>query len=167
MPLRIELKAVERLVYRSEVVALGTFRCPATHPLFHDAGPCTHHTIVFPRTSTMIRHTGGLAFTASSQCATLQPHQDYTRAKISPIDAWDWIVIANDVLFDITRGSGSRPFSVTHVPVDSRTYLRQRRLFESANDENAIEIAADVLGALDERHVPSRRRRATTWLRRS
>src|SRR6185503_15148322 len=120
MPLAIELKPVETLLYRSDVVAFGTFRCPSTHPLFRDSGPCTHNTVVFPRTSTIIRHRGGAAFTASPNCATLyNEKQEYTRAEVSRIDASDWFVVADDAPL---------PFRKTHVPVKSSTYLRQRFL---------------------------------------
>lgn len=152
MPLPIELKPVETLLFRSDLVALGTFRCPATHPLFRDSGPCTHHTIVFPRTSTVIRHSGGRPFTASPQCATLyNQHQEYTRQAISAEDACDWIVIADDILLEMT--GSSRPFSTTHVPIDSRTYLRQRRLFAAPGDEEALMIAARVVAPAPQKPV--------------
>jgi AraC-like DNA-binding protein len=144
--LSIELKPVETLLFRSDVVAMGTFRCPATHPMFRDSGPCTHNSIVFPRTSTIIRHRGRSPFTASPNCATLYyQHQEYTRVAVSSMDASDWFVVADDLLL---------PFRETHVPVTPSTYLRQRRLFENVNaleplavDEEALSIAGEVMSS--------------------
>src|SRR5207237_5468778 len=48
VPFEVHLKPVETLLFRSDVVAAGTFRCPATHQLFRDSGPCSHHNFVFP-----------------------------------------------------------------------------------------------------------------------
>ncbi len=155
MLLPIELKPVESLLFRSDVVAMGTFRCPAHHPMFRDSGPCTHHTVVFPRSSTIIRHAGGAAFTATPNCATLyNKHQEYTRTPVSRIDASDWFVLADDILLELTGGDERLPFRATHVSIDSLTYLRQRRLFDAvANgdslgvDEEAMAIVARVVGA--------------------
>ena len=85
--LELRTKPVERVVFRSDLVAFGQFRCPAGHRLFRDSGPCTHHTFVFPRTSTVIRHAGGSAFVATPNCATLYNEgQQYMRQAISAAD---------------------------------------------------------------------------------
>ena len=79
MALEIHLKPVEALLFRSDVVAVGKFRCPATHPLFRDSGPCSHHTFVFPRTVTGIRHAGGASFTglaSTGEDASVRPASD-------------------------------------------------------------------------------------------
>jgi AraC family transcriptional regulator len=145
VPLLIDLKPVESLLFCSEVVAVGTFRCPSSHPLFPDSGPCSHHTFVFPRTATVIRHSGGKPFIATPNCATLyNQHQEYTRAKISDIDASDWYSVADDVLFAAT--GRDRPFQETHVPIDARTYMEQRRLQESLHDP--LEVEERVLALL-------------------
>jgi hypothetical protein len=60
--LDVRTKPVETLLFRSDLVAVGKFRCPVSHPLYRDSGPCTHHTIVFPRTMTAGRHVGGPSF---------------------------------------------------------------------------------------------------------
>ena len=164
MPLAIELKPVETLLFRSDLVALGTFRCPASHAMFRDSGPCTHHTIVFPRTSTVIHHGRGPSFTASPNCATLyNQHQEYTRTAVSSSDDCDWLVIADDILVEATGADDQRPFRATHVPVDSATYLRQRRLFDKitsldplAVDEEALAVAASVISSSVERRPPPR-----------
>lgn len=136
MPLDIRLKPVESLLFRSDVVAVGKFRCPATHPLFRDSGPCSHHTFAFPRTVTQIRHEGGATFVGSpGGVALYNQHQLYTRTKINDIDATDWYTVADDVLMDIVSGHDAaatpqRPFTVADVPCDARSYIEQRMLFD-------------------------------------
>ena len=129
--------------------------------MFRDSGPCTHHTVVFPRTSTVIRHAGGSPFTATPNCATLyNQNQEYTRRRVSSEDASDWIVLADDILRDLTQSEEQRPFRSTHAAIDSRTYMRQRRLFEAASagdslhvDEEAIAIVARVVSSRQARSV--------------
>jgi AraC-like DNA-binding protein len=146
MPLDIVLKPVETIVFRSDVVALGTFRCRSTDPLFRDSGPCTHHTFVFPRTSTIIRHSGGAPFTATPNCVTLyNQHQNYTRSAISSVDASDWFVMADDVLASCVDLDGARPFRATHIPIDGPTYLMQRRLFDAARTLDLLEVEERAL----------------------
>jgi AraC family transcriptional regulator len=147
--LDIRVKRVERVVFKSDVVAIGTFRCPASDPMFRDSGPSTHHTFVFPRTSTIIRHNGGRAFTAGPNCVTLYNQgQEYTRTKIAAVDACDWYVVADDILSAAADLDHGRPFRETHVPADSRMYLRQRELFESLDDVDAFEVEDTVLSLL-------------------
>jgi AraC-like DNA-binding protein len=160
MPLDVELKPVEKLIFRSDVVAMGSFRCPATHPLFHDSGPCSHHTFVFPRTATVIRHEGGTPFTATPNCVTLyNQNQAYSRSRISSVDACDWYVVADDVLFAAAGPAAAdrgRPFTETHVSMASSTYIRQRQLFDRvrsgtiepfAVDEEVLRLLHCVLGS--------------------
>ncbi|HSP14086.1 MAG TPA: AraC family transcriptional regulator [Thermoanaerobaculia bacterium] len=164
MPLPIALKPVERLLFRSDIVAIGSFRCPASHPLFADSGPCTHHTFVFPRTCTVIRHSGAPAFTATPNCVTTyNQKQEYSRRPISEADASDWYVVADDVLVAAT-GVRERPFRQTHVPIDARTYLLQRQLFEDAGrgvadpaeiDEAVLSLLSRVLEATPSRRINS------------
>ena len=133
MPLEIRLKPVEALLFRSDVVAVGKFRCPATHPLFRDSGPCSHHTFVFPRTVTRIRHAGGPSFVGTpGGVAFYNQNQQYSRKAISDIDASDWYTLADDVLFDIVDAdSGERPFRAASATVGARTFLEQRVLFDA------------------------------------
>ena len=153
VPFDVHLKPVETLVFRSDVVAFGTFRCPSSHSLFSDSGPCSHHTFVFPRSATSIRHEGGESFVATpNSVAFYNQHQRYTRSKISDADASDWFVIADDVLMDAVAvhdravaDRPARPFRFAHVPVDARVYAAQRGLFDSAARLEAFEIEESVL----------------------
>src|SRR2546423_615181 len=145
--LQVNLKAVETLVFRSDIVAFGKFRCPSTHPMYRDSGPCSHHTFVFPRTTTAIRHENGSWFVGTPNTASLyNQNQIYTRSKIDDVDASDWFVIADDVLLDaIPDVRPDRPFTRTHVPVDAATYRAQRHLFDNASELEPFEIEESVL----------------------
>ena len=149
----ITLKPVETLLFRSDIAAIGKFRCPSTHPLYPDSGPCSHHTFVFPRTSTAIHHARGDWFVGSPNTASLyNQNQPYTRSKVSDIDASDWFVLADDVLIDIIRDHDptvverpEHPFTRTHARVDADLYLEQRRLFENVSRLEAFEVEETVM----------------------
>ncbi|HWW62694.1 MAG TPA: hypothetical protein VN181_15070, partial [Thermoanaerobaculia bacterium] len=129
MPLDVRLKPVESLLFRSDVLAVGKFRCPAAHPLFRDSGPCSHHTFVFPRTMTTIRYANGPTVVGSpSSVLFYNQHQLYARTKISDVDASDWYTVADDVLVDLIGADAFRAFE---APVDARTFLAQRRVFDA------------------------------------
>ncbi len=153
MPLEIRLKPVEALLFRSDVVAVGKFRCPVTHPLFRDSGPCSHHTFVFPRTVTGIRHANGASFVGTpGGVAFYNQHQEYSRTPISEIDASDWYTVADDVLFDIVdTDSAERPFRAASATVDARTFLEQRMLFDALDrgtELDPLEVEETVLRVL-------------------
>src|SRR5688572_13229492 len=135
MPLEVRIKPVETLLFRGELVAVGKFRCPSTHPLFRDSGPCSHHTIVFPRTMTRIRHEDGSSFLGNPGSVALYNQDErYTRTKVSDVDASDWYTIADDVLLDMMRdldphATPERPFRIADGPSDARSLAEQRILF--------------------------------------
>lgn len=133
VPLDIHLKPVESLLFRSDVLAVGKFRCPVTHPLFRDSGPCSHHTFVFPRTMTAIRHDGGPSFVATPGLVVLyNQHQVYTRTAVSEIDASDWYTVADDVLLEMVGArSAERPFASAACASDGRSFLEQRMIFDA------------------------------------
>ena len=66
--MQVEVKPVETLLYSSDVVAMGTFRCAADHPLFH-----TEHFpgSFYPRVS----RPGSLAVEANLPSATIEQLQ--------------------------------------------------------------------------------------------
>ncbi len=119
--------------------------------MYRDSGPCSHHTFVFPRSATAIRHANGAWFVGTPNTASLyNQNQLYTRSKIDDIDASDWFVIADDILLDAVRSFDpdvrpDRPFALTHVAVDAATYSEQRRLFEQAAHLEGFEIEESVL----------------------
>jgi hypothetical protein len=48
----------DRELFRSQLVRVGSFRCPVRHPHFQDAGTITSHLFVIPRTAVWIEHEG-------------------------------------------------------------------------------------------------------------
>ena len=173
MPLEISLKPVERILYRSDVAAVGSFRCPSVHPLYRDSGPCTHHTFVFPRSFTEIRHDDGRRFVGGPDSVALyNQHQTYFRKRISDVDASDWYVVADDLLREAIaehdRASSerhARPFRFTHARVDAETYLLQRRVFDAVRtradvdagwvDETVLGVLRRVLASAYDESVPA------------
>lgn len=137
MALDIHLKPVETLLFRSDVMAVGKFRCPSSHPLYRDSGPCSHHTFVFPRTMTYIRHSGGASFLGDPTTVALyNQHQEYTRRAVSDVDASDWYTVSDDVLLDLMaehdpKATPARPFRIAHTPTDAKSFLEQRRIFDA------------------------------------
>ena len=157
MPLDIQLKPVEQLLYRGEIVAIGRFCCDAAHPLFRDSGPCSHHTFVFPRTITRIHHLGGPSFVGEpGRVAFYNQHQLYTRTKISDVDASDWFTIADDVLLDMMRehdpgASLRQPFRMAEGVSDAESFLEQRMIFDafrSGDRFDSLTIEESVLRLL-------------------
>lgn len=165
MPLQVRTKPVETLVARTDAVAVGSFVCPSSHPLFHDSGPCTHHTFVFPRTVTRVRLAEGPSFVGDPTVVVFyNQHQNYTRTKVSDVDACDWYVVADELLLDAisqfdpgVRDRADRPFRFASAPIDARTYLEQRRLFDRAasgrqgdsleTDEAVLRILGAAIGS--------------------
>jgi AraC-like DNA-binding protein len=162
VPLEIRLKPVETLLFRSDVVAVGRFRCPATHPLFRDSGPCSHHTFVFPRSITAIRFDDGHAFVGSPASVVFyNQHQLYTRSKISDVDASDWFTLADDHLSELLQSDDLRhPFTIAETTLDTATFLQQRRLFDALHrgeKPDALDVEESVMRIL-RRIVPDSRR---------
>ncbi|MDP9193310.1 MAG: AraC family transcriptional regulator [Acidobacteriota bacterium] len=145
MPLEVRIKPVETLLFRGEMVAVGKFRCLSTHPLFRDSGPCSHHTIVFPRTMTRIRHDNGTSFLGNPGfIGLLNMDQQYTRARVSEIDASDWYTVADDVLLEMLReidprSTQERPFRIPNGPSDARSFAEQRILFTALERGDALD----------------------------
>ena len=163
--MEIRLKAVETLLFKSDLVAIGKFRCPVTHPLYADSGPCSQHTFVFPRTQTRIRHDGGASFVGNPNIvAFYNEGQRYTRTAISEFDASDWYTIADDALLDLLdRDDPTRPFVTTHVGADAKTFVHQRMLFQALDagaELDPLDVEESVLRFLGRVAVtPVRRRR--------
>jgi AraC-like DNA-binding protein len=176
----IRTKPVETLVFRSGAVAFGHFVCPSSHPLFRDSGPCSYHTFVFPRTVTKIHLADGRQFVGDPTSVVFYNQgQEYTRTKVSEIDACDWFVVADDLLLDAiepwdpgVRDRADRPFRHASAPIAAGVYLEQRRVFHRtashrADDRLAIEetslfvLAAAIRSAYESRNARRRRREAT------
>jgi AraC family transcriptional regulator len=156
MALEIEVKPVEKLLFHGDCVAVGRFRCPSQHALYRDSGPCSYHTLAFPRSFTMIEHDDGRRFVGGPDSISLyNQHQVYYRTKLSDIDACDWYVVADDILIDAVSehdpdasNNPRKPFRFTHARCDAQTYLLQRQLFDALERGDEVD-----LGWIDERVI--------------
>lgn len=131
----LRLLPAERLVFASEIVAMGTFRCDVDDPFFPHCGPPSVHTFVFPRTAVGICHEGEKPFTATPNVVTFYNRgQIYSRFRVDPAgDRCDWYTIAPSILTELVREHDphvaerpDRPFRFSHGPSDSAIYLQQR-----------------------------------------
>lgn len=126
----------DRVVFESELVTIGAFRCRRDHPAFEDSGAIEHDCFVFPRTAVGIQREHERAFVANPNVVTFYNRGDqFKRAPISADgDRADWFALRRDVVREVVAtsdpGASDRemPFALSHVPSDPRVYLLQRRL---------------------------------------
>lgn len=150
----------ERIVFSSDLVCIGAFRCEADDPFFPHCGPPSVHTFVFPRTSVRIRHEGSRAFTATPNTVTFYNRgQMYSRAKVSAEgDKCDWYTVAPSALRAIAAevdpqaaDTPEKPFRFSHGPSDNASYLEQRRVFNhaiSSNHPDVLFVEETILSVL-------------------
>jgi AraC-like DNA-binding protein len=139
---------LERLLFASPSVGVGTFRCDPEHPQFADSGPSSTYCFVFPRTSVWIQHADGRPFVADPGVVTYyNAGQAYTRRKLSPEgDRADWFAVAPEIAEEVVASVTPRAprtshavFTFTHGPSDAVTYLAQRQLCERLEAAHPVE----------------------------
>jgi AraC family transcriptional regulator len=156
----MSLPAADRVVFATDSVTIGAFRCAPTHPSFHDSGPIQQHCFVFPRTAVVIEHEGARPFVADPTLITLYNRdQHYRRRAVSRDgDRCDWFAVGPDVLRgalmprDRYAADSDRPIRFMHAPSDAATYLEQRRIFAEASqpaEVDALAIEERVVSLLD------------------
>jgi AraC-like DNA-binding protein len=137
----MDLSSVDQLVFESQIVRIGLFRCRPWQPWFEDTGPIHDHLIVFPRTSVRITHAGDQPIVADPNVVMFyNKGQRYRRGKLSERgDLCEWFAFHSAVIADVVRlydeGSAERegrPFALTHGPSDARCYLLQRLAVDHA-----------------------------------
>lgn len=129
----------DRVLFDSELIRIGAFRCHPSHPSFHDSGPARNFCFVFPRTAVEIQHEHQRPFVANPNIVTFYNlGQPYQRNPVSADgDRCDWFGVHADLVRDIVRSFDpavddrpEAPFRFTHRWSDAGTYLLQRRVFE-------------------------------------
>lgn len=154
---------VDLEVFRSPLVRIGRWRCPAEHPIFNDSGPIPEVLFVFPRDGVWIQHEGGRPFVADANTVTYYNQgQCYTRRKLSEWgDQCEWFAVSPDAVAETLAqhepavfDRPNRPFRFTHGPSDPESYLRQRTVFEHVwrepqadrlfVEEQVLSVLADV-----------------------
>jgi len=152
MALQPRVSEVERLLFRSDVVVIGTFRCPAGHPLFVESEPTSGHLMVFPRTSAIIDSPRAGRVTAGPASVLFYNRGEaYRRRKIDAVHEADWFMIAPEVVRDVVSGGGEGfPFFIG--PASARTYLAQRRLSNALHrgELDALAVEECVMRLLGE-----------------
>jgi AraC-like DNA-binding protein len=153
------LKPVEDLVFRSELVLLAEFHCTPDDPLFRTSGPANAHCVVFPMSCTRITR-GGKSFVENPLAVSLYGLGDeYSRDVVSEEGTHTaWFTLDEDLLSSVTRGTGrqpgrgsSLPFAAAQLIADPDVIVQQRRLFrfakQSPGDPLAIEEEVLTLAA--------------------
>ena len=134
--------AVDRVVFSTECVTIGAFRCATNHPSFRNSGPIRDDCFVFPRTTVVIQHDNARAFVADPTVITLYNRRQRTNGAPSAPTAT--AATGSPSRTDLLRARAARsrsvgrgderPIRFTHAPADASTYLEQRRLFIDASD---------------------------------
>ena len=138
--------AADRVVFFTECVTIGAFRCAADHPSFRNSGPIQNDCFVFPRTAVVIQHDNARAFVADPTTVTLyNRRQQYERRLVSADgDRCDWFAVSPELLraalldVDPAAAEAERPIRFAHAPANSATYLEQRQLFVDASATAAV-----------------------------
>ncbi|HYN87529.1 MAG TPA: helix-turn-helix transcriptional regulator [Ardenticatenaceae bacterium] len=158
-------RPVQTILFGGASVRIGSFHCPPAHPTFENTGPIgVWPLVVFPRTSVTITHAGRQPVVADPNVVMFyNPRQDYRRGRLSERgDLCEFFAFDPAILLDAlrpfdpeARERPTRPFTLTHGPSDSHSYLEQRLLVEQVTraggppDELYVEeIALGLLGAV-------------------
>jgi AraC-like DNA-binding protein len=161
---------MDRVVFSTECVTIGAFRCPPGDPSFRNSGPIRDDCFVFPRTAVVIQHDDARAFVADPTIITLyNRRQHYERRVVSADgDRCDWFAVSPGLLRgalldrDPAAADDDKPIRFRFARADAATYLAQRRLFLDACEpagaeplaleERVVALLDDVLAlAYDER----------------
>ena len=165
-------------VFRSPLVQIGRWRCPADNPIFFDSGPASDALFAFPREGVWIEHEGGVPFVADPNTVTYyNKGQVYTRHKLSARgDECEWFAVSPEAIAETLSvhepaaiDRPAAPFPFTHGPSHPESYLRQRMVFHHVTREanpDRLFVEEQVLSLLGEvtslayAHVPPVRQRA-------
>ncbi len=155
----INVTAVETVLRRSALVALGEYRCPVEHPQFSGGGPQRCPFIAFPRSSVRITRLGARPLVYTPNTISLHNIGDiYCRDAISKDgERCDWIAVAPALLREIAALRGvvaddDRIFDVALAPATPAVYAAQRALFRSLRTNPAmstLEVEESTLAIVD------------------
>jgi AraC-like DNA-binding protein len=148
----------DRVVFDSELVTIGAFRCRHDHPAFEESGAIEHDCFVFPRTAVTIQREHERAFVANPNVVTFYNRGDqFRRAPISVEDRADWFALRRDItrevaaVLDPSAADRDVPFAMSYAASDPRVYLLQRRLHNAVSRRPAADpfvVEETVIGLL-------------------
>jgi AraC family transcriptional regulator len=142
----------EQLLFASDLVCLGSFRCGPAEPSFGGGQPCSGHTVVFPRRAVWIQHDGRRPFVADPATIPLYNRgQVYWRKAIDARgDAAEWMAFAPEAITGALRELGHAGQDRPEAPFDrmaamstGRIYAMQRRMFRAAAQGTAAAPALE------------------------
>lgn len=155
------MSEIEQVIFASELVRIGLFRCPPWYPHFSDTGPIQGHLLVFPRNSVQITFAGGEPIIADPNIVMLYNQgQCYRRAQLTPHgDHCEWFAFPSSVLMAALQvydpcavEQPEHPFQFSHTASDARCYLRQRLAVEHllrSDPPDPLLVEETMLGVLD------------------
>lgn len=140
---------IDRSIYQTPLVTIGEFRCRAGHPLWRRENRIEHGPLLaFPRTPVQITHAGGEPTVATPNVVMLyNQHQIYRREALTPDGCTsEWFHIHPNALHEALREFGAQgadegeaPFAASHARTETRTYLRQRWLYEQVRRDPNVD----------------------------
>ncbi|MBK5258468.1 MAG: helix-turn-helix transcriptional regulator [Thermoanaerobaculia bacterium] len=152
---------VEKALYASDCVFIGSFQCAPSDPHFEDSGPTRNHIFVFPRTTIAIEHEHRRPFISTPHNVTFYNRgQQYRRSAVEPEtgDVCDFFAVSDDVLFDALRARDlsaaerrEQPFSAPYAQVPASTFRSERALIDRvlAGEADELEVDEAVMWLLD------------------
>ncbi|MGI8961390.1 MAG: helix-turn-helix transcriptional regulator [Bryobacteraceae bacterium] len=152
----------DRIIFETDSVRIGAFRCRPCERSFEDSGPAQNYCFVFPRTAVVIQHEDERAFAANPNVVTFyNRHQSYRRTAISERgDYCDWFGVDADLARDVVRifdpdvdDRPERPFRMSRSWSDPRIYLLQRHLFQqvdAAKISNPLIVEEQIMFLLEQ-----------------
>jgi AraC-like DNA-binding protein len=134
----VNSELIDEVIFRTDIVRVGRFRCPIGYRNFAHAGRPLSHLVAFPRSSVWIRPSRARAFIADTSVATIyNPGEEYSRAPVSPEgDRSDYFGVSADIAAAIVAesfaSSLSSPepiFRAAYTRTSMRLYAHQRVVY--------------------------------------
>lgn len=174
---------LNEVVFRTESVRIGRFRCPVGYREFAHCGRPRSHLVAFPRSSVWIHSMRSRPFVADPGVATIyNPGDEYERSPISPDgDRCEYFGVSEDIALAIAeelepagrRASGREVFAIAYMPVELSLYAHQRAVYAGIRrgeiepleaEEQVIAIVAATVAGRGVRRVQAPASRSTDTL---
>ncbi|HWL84821.1 MAG TPA: helix-turn-helix transcriptional regulator [Polyangiaceae bacterium] len=157
LPSRADRVGPEEVVFQQGALRVGQFRCSSNNQHFRDSGPTSGWLLSFPRLPVVVAHAGDEAIVADPSIVKFYNRdQEFRREALCPEgDACEWFsydvatVSAAVQPYDPAAANRpGRPFTLTHAPVDSASYLLQRRIAHAVMQKGGVRDHLQIEEAL-------------------
>jgi len=140
-----------RVVFETDLVAIGEFRCPPDSPRWHEVNSIGHgHHVVFPAAPVRIAQGSRPAFVTNRNDVVLyNPEQEYRRSLVSSAgDDCCYLIVDPDVVESALQDTR---FPVDHGSVRPETFFAQRRLRQLARrgETDVLGVEEQALAVVD------------------